>query len=330
MEDRRPFPCTFEACEYRAAQKKDLQCHVESKHTATRSKKYQCTLCPSKFYWLENLKAHIGSHTNEKRFACSSCNYRTNSSPCLSQHVKTQHGPTTSKKYCCTAENCRYSTAQHGPFKLHVQSHNPDPLARRPFPCDFLNCDYRAASAKGIERHAVRHDGSRIRQFSCPLCPKSYYHKEGRRVHIRVAHTKEKPYKCAQCKYGAIYASQLKVHCDAEHRREEIRAQKYTCKFCAYIGNNLDDLESHVRKVHPKERLYSCGYGSHSCNFKTNYFRALRQHMLIHGETGHSSKVGGLLSRSNAARHTELLEGPVAELRKVPVVLVQKINLLIV
>ena len=88
-ELRNPYPCFFDKCAYRAAQKWLLTHHIRARHnTGGKTRDFQCSLCPKKFYTQADLKGHISSHTKEKKFACVRCDFKTHHPGSLRLHIK--------------------------------------------------------------------------------------------------------------------------------------------------------------------------------------------------------------------------------------------------
>ena len=153
---RRPFPCSNANCEYTATTEIMLRQHVEVKHCGSeRKKKYECGMCPSKFFTRGSLKIHIKQHVKEKHLECTQCTFKIHSRSNLTRHVKTVHE--NSVKYSCSLSGCNFSSARSESLKQHLQTHNPDPIVRNPFPCSFLNCSYRRRSTDALNRHVYVH-----------------------------------------------------------------------------------------------------------------------------------------------------------------------------
>ena len=130
LEMRKPFPCVFNDCAYRAAQKAALQSHVKAKHSKERTRDFQCSLCPKKFYTKLVLEAHIPFHTNEKRFACTVCKFKSVNGSSLRRHVRLVHDDTV--KFSCEFPGCEYSVKCKRSLDRHRLTHNEDPLLQRP------------------------------------------------------------------------------------------------------------------------------------------------------------------------------------------------------
>ena len=90
-EQRKPYPCEFDDCGYRASEKHTLEKHVKVNHDSGRTRDFQCPLCPSRFYSDVCLKQHIPRHLKEKGFRCIQCKFATHDRACLRQHTRAIH-----------------------------------------------------------------------------------------------------------------------------------------------------------------------------------------------------------------------------------------------
>jgi hypothetical protein len=65
-----------------------------------------------------------------------------------------------------------------------------------------------------LKRHMLVH--SQVRNFSCPMCPKTFTLKYNLETHLRV-HTGVKPHKCQYCLSAFTQPGNLKSHIQARH-----------------------------------------------------------------------------------------------------------------
>ena len=278
---RKPFPCKFTSCEYRAAQKGALDLHLKAKHTPFRSKDFQCTLCPSRFYTKDALTGHISRHVKEIKFECDLCKFFSHDKVCLNRHLKTVHGKGT--RFQCAFPGCNYSAAYQSYVNQHKKTHDTDPQARLRFPCNFSDCNFRCSNRKDLKKHIdARHNPDRTKQFPCPLCPKRFYSLHGVKSHSKLVHTKEKTYGCDQCSFNTHYGNRLKAHQWTEHGIGKAREKKFKCDSCEHRAYSRHHLELHKLATHTKEKRFACHFLG--CGYKTFYPVALKHHMLIHEE----------------------------------------------
>ena len=277
---RRPFPCTFENCDYRATVKWVLKEHMNVRHTPTRAKTFKCPMCPSIFYTKGNLREHIPTHVKEKRFQCSQCEFSTHTKICLTRHVRGIHEK--SVAFTCSVPGCNYSTTYANAAQKHRNTHEPDPNVRCPFPCSFApDCSFRASYRKDLKRHiAARHTQNRTKEAICPLCSKAFYRETQVRGHIAQVHAKDQTFSCDKCSFKTYYANGLKLHRWIEHGDGKAREKKFKCDHCDFRSHSRSPLEVHRRTVHTSERRFRCDYPD--CSYKTNAWHALKKHMLTH------------------------------------------------
>ena len=161
-----PFNCTSKGCGFWAARKAELDSHIFPRHAANRSKDFSCVMCPSKFYSRPELNKHTRSHVKEKVFECNYCNFKCPFGPGLRKHVRNVHEKSVTHK--CSEPGCNFSSNFKPSLKKHLKRHNPDPLARRPFPCTFPDCTYRATARSDLKMHVKHwHNPNHVKEFTC-------------------------------------------------------------------------------------------------------------------------------------------------------------------
>ena len=155
-----------------------MRSHVERQHTFDRTREFICAFCSSRFYDKVNLDAHIRNHVKENMFSCRQCNFQTYNPSNLANHVKSFHRGMLI--FTCSYPECNLSTSFKWTLSKHLKGHDPDPLVQRPFPCFFADWQYRASTRRKLHNHIeVRHNPNRVKNFSCPFCPKTFYTKPG-------------------------------------------------------------------------------------------------------------------------------------------------------
>ena len=281
LELRKPFPCTFVNCDYRAPRRDTLAEHVRVKHTPGRVRTFKCSLCPWQSYDKTSLDVHIGSHVREKRFKCKHCKFATHNATSLSFHMKAKHEKAVYVH--CRFPGCDFSTVYPDYIMRHRRVHDPD--KRRPprtlIPCDFPECIHQASCTKDLKRHIWgRHNASRTKDFTCPLCSKSFYDEYGRRKHIRGVHTNEKHFVCSRCSFATPYFANVRMHFQRVH--EGVIPEKFKCDLCDYRSQTDKDMDVHRSAAHSAGSKFQCG--NLNCDFKTNEAWNFKQHVLIHEE----------------------------------------------
>ena len=221
LERRKPFPCDFQNCQYRAAVKSAVELHIQRRHTTGRTKNEQCPLCPKKFFTLSLMKAHLHTHIKEeKHFKCNLCPFEAAQECYLRRHIKQVHEEPV--KFKCDFPGRDYSAREKRLCRRHYLSHKSDPVAQRPFPCTVPQCDYRAFTKLELRGHVnCRYNPDRSPGVECPLCSQRIRGKENLKHHINRVHTRKKTFKCDQCDYSAAQHGYLKTHYQMRHEKTE-------------------------------------------------------------------------------------------------------------
>ena len=279
-EDRKHYRCEFNSCDYKFNSKSNLKAHVAAKHTPQRARNFQCSLCPKSFFGAHVLKTHIRTHVKELKLSCRYCSFSTYSEPSLVVHMRTLHEKPV--KYSCTFRGCKFSTAYSNSWAGHVRLHDPDPQVRRPFPCNFPGCDFRASQKGNVKKHfRARHKANRPREFMCSLCSKAFYSSTSLNGHLNAQHTTESVYSCGKCSYLTPYSGNMSRHMREKHGVGPMEI--FECEMCGYRANQRCTIRKHMMNVHAgAEKQFKCD--KPGCNYETNFSSDLKRHLLVHAE----------------------------------------------
>ena len=155
------------------------------------------------------------------------------------------HG--TDVKLECRFPGCNFSTAHRRSLQQYSQTHESDPLLRRPFACTFENCDFRAGTTSNLYAHIrVRHDPNRTKELACPLCSKMFHDRMAVKGHISFVHIRnEHKYPCDRCSFTTHDPRAFKRHFRVSHGEGEALKKKFKCEACDYctsaLGAPLED-----------------------------------------------------------------------------------------
>ena len=273
-----PFRVKFQGCAYRATEKANLKSHWKAKHDSKRSKDFHCTLCPSRCYTAENLKVHLRNHLREEIHKCNQCSFQTFNKGSLSHHVKFLHKEL-AKSFICSFTGCDFRTKYSAALRRHSRRHDISRGVQHRIQCKVIDCTYSTSHSQSFKKHMERrHDPNRQKEFSCPLCSKSFYHQQSLEGHIIIVHTIEKGHKCEQCPFETSSVGHLRHHLRKNHGNEELRLLK--CKYCDYSSYDKQKIGSHESSQHWDEIRFKCDQSG--CTYHTNRSGYLRIHALTH------------------------------------------------
>ncbi|XP_071050486.1 zinc finger protein 627-like isoform X7 [Onthophagus taurus] len=220
-------------------------------HTITHSEdgKYHCYLCNYRSASKYSIESHIRTHDGTAKYKCEICNKGFGIRTHASQHKYFHSGE---KPFQC--EIC----GKHFMFSWFLASHRRSQhweiLTGKPLvKYDCRICKKHYTSSTGLKRHqaSIHNMGKREASRLCDICGKSLSSKEKLKFHRRI-HTGYKPYACTVCSKAFTKKEQLK-----EHERVHTGEKPYICNFCGKGFSQRSPLRIHER-IHTGERPYSC------------------------------------------------------------------------
>ena len=121
-----------------------------------------------------------------------------------------------------------------------------------------------------------------LKCFSCDLCASFFFSKQciishlqghmRRNISKHDRTSKEKPYKCKQCKSSYLRIIHLNQHVRTEHEKQRI-----SCHLCAASYTKRDHLNKHITKMHAH-----IGFKCNVCSKSFSLYRSLKQHIIAH------------------------------------------------
>ncbi|CAL1540054.1 unnamed protein product [Lymnaea stagnalis] len=149
-------------------------------------KPLQCSFdgCNRKFAWLNHLKYHELTHTNNRQYKCpyESCSKTFFTAQRLNVHQLTHTGE---KPFQCTHQGCGKTFTTAGNLKNHQRIHTGE----QPFVCDVHNCKRRFTEQSSLRKHKLTHSGDK--PFECDICGKKFTQSGSRRQHLIRHHLDE-------------------------------------------------------------------------------------------------------------------------------------------
>ncbi|XP_052869515.1 zinc finger protein 84-like [Anopheles cruzii] len=231
--------CCFLRCEASFDRRQDLLEHVELKHAARRrihvrertSQRHVCVICQLGFGSEQNLHRHLYQRYLKKTSICSFCGKGFKRPTLLRQHEQVEHTDTAPQFECAV---CGKKFKKQSLLKLHLVTHE----AERKFSCEHCSsqfhfrhqlkkhqqtvhatefpyecsfCDRKMPNKNSYDLHLRTHTGEK--PFVCRHgCCRAFSHSTDRRRHEMVAHTDEKPHRCAVCQTAYVRRRQLLQH----------------------------------------------------------------------------------------------------------------------
>merc|ERR1719259_410957 len=122
----------------------------------------------------------------------------------------------------------------------------------RPTPYKCPHCDYHCASSYIVQRH-IRVKHTKEKPFQCEYCSSSFARKGQLDNHV-VVHTGEQRFHCKLCPKKFATNDRLKVH-----MRTHTGEKPFQCHLCSAMFLAKSNMNAHVRGVH-KESLYKLNF----------------------------------------------------------------------
>ena len=162
-----------------------------------------CPQCPSLFFGKKKLKAHLLTHTDEKRFSCELCPKKFKRKTHCTAHYKLFHSHVRSF-LCCKCPKL---------FKLrhHLNEHEIT-HGEKSFSCS--DCTKSFFTKKSLKSHMKTH---MEKDLFCEFCILKFKHKCNLKSHIKT-HTEKKKWKCGECQKLFLTIHYLKSHLSRTHK----------------------------------------------------------------------------------------------------------------
>ena len=249
-EEAKPFKC--EKCHRAFMQACKLKEHMEIHNTGV---KLPCLECHKTFPSQRILKCHERIHTEEHKLKLQEANtFFCPISDCFNkvgfrsaQDLEVHNMSHTGEKpFICTV--CNYATSTIDKLRIHERRHMGEGPEGKPYSCSFCNKRFRASGT--LAHHLLIHNDTKME--SCSECDKKFRHKTTLRIHMRT-HTGEKPYSCKVEGCSVKCATQSAVTAHAKHKHNNER--KFSCGECDLTCKTKSTLRQHQQRVHDPNRI---------------------------------------------------------------------------
>ncbi|CAG2110913.1 unnamed protein product [Medioppia subpectinata] len=222
------------------------------------------------------------------------------------------------KNFICDYIGCEKQFAENEKLLAHIRVRH---TMERPFGCDVCHKTYpterclrahQKMHSEGFKRFPrtpkKKYNYIREKAFVCHYsgCDKRFREREYLLAHIRITHTKERPFGCDVCHKTFPTQSRLKTHqrlhtdtakpfvcswvgCDSafrtnqqlsNHMQSHEQLRQYACDECDSRFNQKRSLQAHKNTVHSTARPYTCDWPACEATYKD--LNMLKRHKETH------------------------------------------------
>ncbi|GAB0087886.1 hypothetical protein DMENIID0001_022430 [Sergentomyia squamirostris] len=268
--DIKRYKCSFKDCnesfKWLSSYQRHKETHVDAKK---ENAKFKCDLCSKSFLYLSNLKRHIAnSHDTGIRYTCEFCSKEFKKKQKLVAHMRihdggmplSEVGKPKRPKELKQCEECgkMCSTAT---YDKHMMTHSGE----RPLKCEI--CGKGFIWKCGYNTHMLKHKGIVVKKNwpMCEICGRKMAGERTLRLHMKKIHERpEQEFKCQVQGCGRSYPNEkfLRRHMDRHN------GKRFKCPYCNVDYKDKSQLKIHMDKVHSKNdpplKCERCGKGSWS------------------------------------------------------------------
>jgi hypothetical protein len=248
-------------CNLSFKHQRNLESHIEVKHSVKEKASYPCQYCNKVFDWQYKLNRHAErTHNHPKpRMQCPKCP-RMYSRSGLKTHLNSAHVDKTAKMFKCL--ECDFSS--HA--EKYVKSHRKTCHNKQQFQHHCPDCDLRFEFPTRLKNHIctkvktkLNADGLETGCFKCHICTIEFLTSRTLTMHYRKFHKTIPPgaenlqqFLCEICSQVFFRSEALQGHIKRVHWSEckEIPPTKYNCPECDNEFTAIQYLNQHYTHVH--------------------------------------------------------------------------------
>ena len=271
--------------------------------------RFHCKICPYRCTSLKHQRAHNKLHGVARKFICDYCNWSCDRHNLLFQHRRV-HSATlgfvvrTDRKAFLNSACIRNDSTliQEDSTENRSNQHSQEKRASPTVKLGTKMC--------------------RMKLYSCKQCPFSCDNKQSFAYHNGL-HSSQGKYKCDMCTYSVCRQNLLLQHQnlhESTHVAPPVFAPKkrMKCPKCPYHCVSRALLDSHV-KMHASGKKHTCQF----CDYSTNRFNLLQQHMKVHvddvvAEGQEAGNSGAIASSKSSTASTKDSNIPVFKCERCP------------
>ncbi|XP_059622951.1 zinc finger protein 595-like [Phlebotomus argentipes] len=251
--DTKRYKCQYGGCDESFKWLSSYQRHKETHADKKKENlKFKCDICMKSFLYLSNLRRHIAnSHDTGDKYTCEFCSKEFRKKQKLLAHMKSHDGgvplaesgkkrPKEFKQCEECGKMCSTST-----YDKHMMTHSGE----RPLKCEICgkgfiwNCGYKT--------HMLKHKGVVVKKNwpMCEICGRKMAGERTLRLHMKKIHERpEQEFKCLVSGCGRSYPNEkfLRRHMDRHN------GKRHQCPLCSADYKDKSQLKIHVDKVHSK------------------------------------------------------------------------------
>ena len=219
---------------------------------------FKCPECHKEFPAYRKLARHFALiHTQEKKFKCDKCDYRTFTNEKLSEHL-------VSHEVSLTCDICRKRFKSFSTLKKHnkiMHEKQEENVVKEK--CDIKKCHMchicglEFQSSTSISNHMASHHQSVTTDLICDKCGKGFPTKNLLYKHNYFNH-RQKVFICTICERAFPIVTKLTEHLRTEHQIVCSTSDIFSCDHCKSTFSTSTELNSHLVSNHFLENIKTC------------------------------------------------------------------------